>query len=140
MSAGCDDGIPQRSISTRPDDRLVISVAAVKNAEIVGVGRITGVTPPLAQERRIFSFEARCPAIGPAEFLVEVWRGAARLCEAKLKAKAGAKAGGAARTSFLTKCQKDATAACNTQAADKKLHGAAQSSFTTKCVKDAVGQ
>ena len=50
------------------------------------------------------------------------------------------KLAGAARTSFLTKCQKDATAACNTQAADKKLRGAAQTSFTTKCVKDAVGQ
>ncbi|MFG1433201.1 hypothetical protein V5F44_19435 [Xanthobacter sp. V2C-8] len=50
------------------------------------------------------------------------------------------KLAGAARTSFITKCQKDAAAACNTQAADKKLHGAAQTSFTTKCVKDAVGQ
>lgn len=50
------------------------------------------------------------------------------------------KLAGAARNSFLTKGQKDATAACNTLAADKKLHGAAQTSFTTKCVKDAVGQ
>lgn len=49
------------------------------------------------------------------------------------------KLSGAARTSFLTKCQKDAAAACTTQAAEKKLHGAAQTSFTTKCVKDAVG-
>ncbi|MFG1183245.1 hypothetical protein [Xanthobacter aminoxidans] len=58
-------------------------------------------------------------------------------CVANADAK---KLAGAARTSFLTKCQKDATTACNTQAADKKLHGAAQTSFTTKCVKDAVGQ
>ncbi|MFG1417147.1 hypothetical protein V5F38_04955 [Xanthobacter sp. V0B-10] len=50
------------------------------------------------------------------------------------------KLAGAARSSFLGKCQKDAKTSCNTQAADKKLHGAAQTSFTTKCVKDAVGQ
>jgi hypothetical protein len=28
---------------------------------------------------------------------------------------------------------------CETQAADKKLAGAAKTSFTTKCVKDAGG-
>ncbi|MEP9376339.1 hypothetical protein ABLE91_06490 [Aquabacter sp. CN5-332] len=47
---------------------------------------------------------------------------------------------GAAKTSFMTKCQKDAQATCDTQAADKKLAGAAKTSFTTKCLKDAVGQ
>ena len=46
---------------------------------------------------------------------------------------------GAAKTSFVTKCEKDAGAACDKQAADKKLSGAAKTSFTTKCVKDAVG-
>lgn len=49
------------------------------------------------------------------------------------------KLAGAARTSFLTKCQKDAQAACDTQASDKKLAGAAKTSFTKKCVNDAVG-
>ncbi|HEV2512889.1 hypothetical protein [Bosea sp. (in: a-proteobacteria)] len=49
------------------------------------------------------------------------------------------KLAGAAKTSFVTKCEKDAGAACDKQAADKKLAGAAKSSFTTKCVKDAVG-
>lgn len=58
-------------------------------------------------------------------------------CVANADAK---KLAGAARTSFLTKCQKDATATCDTQAAEKKLAGAAKTSFTTKCVKDAVGQ
>jgi len=47
---------------------------------------------------------------------------------------------GAAKTSFMGKCQKDAQATCDTQAAEKKLAGAAKTSFTTKCVKDAVGQ
>jgi hypothetical protein len=39
----------------------------------------------------------------------------------------------------LTKCKKDATAACQTDAAEKKLAGAAKKSHITKCVKDAVG-
>ena len=49
------------------------------------------------------------------------------------------KLAGAAKTSFLTKCEKDATAACDKQAAEKKLNGAAKTSFTKKCVTDAVG-
>lgn len=49
------------------------------------------------------------------------------------------KLAGAAKTSFLTKCQKDATAACEAKAAEKKLAGAAKNSFTGKCVRDAVG-
>jgi len=46
---------------------------------------------------------------------------------------------GAAKTSFMTKCQKDAAARCDSAAADKKLYGAAKTSFTKKCVSDAVG-
>ena len=49
------------------------------------------------------------------------------------------KLGGAAKTSFLTKCSKDAQSDCDKQAADKKLAGAAKSSFSKKCVKDATG-
>jgi hypothetical protein len=49
------------------------------------------------------------------------------------------KLSGAAKTSFLKKCEKDAAAACDTAAAEKKIHGAAKNSFTKKCVKDAVG-
>jgi hypothetical protein len=49
------------------------------------------------------------------------------------------KLAGAALTSFMTKCEKDATASCDKAAADKKLSGAAKTSFTTKCVKDASG-
>lgn len=52
----------------------------------------------------------------------------------------GKKLAGAARTSFLTKCQKDAQASCDAQAANKKLYGAAKASFATKCVKDSVGE
>ena len=49
------------------------------------------------------------------------------------------KLAGAAKTSFMTKCQKDAASTCDATAATKKLAGAAKTSFTTKCVKDAVG-
>ena len=52
---------------------------------------------------------------------------------------AGKKLAGAAKTSFMTKCEKDAKASCDATAAGKKLAGAAKTSFTTKCVKDAVG-
>jgi len=45
------------------------------------------------------------------------------------------KLAGAAKASFLKKCNADA---CNAQAADKKLAGAAKSSFTKKCVRDAA--
>ncbi|MGV3728308.1 PsiF family protein [Hydrogenophaga sp.] len=49
------------------------------------------------------------------------------------------KLAGAAKTSFLKKCQKDAAATCDTAAAEKKLAGAAKTSFTKKCNRDAVG-
>lgn len=49
------------------------------------------------------------------------------------------KLAGAAKTSFMTRCQKDAAAACDTAAAGKKLAGAAKTSFTKKCINDAVG-
>ena len=49
------------------------------------------------------------------------------------------KLAGAAKTSFMKKCQSDAAAKCDAAAAEKKLAGAAKTSFTKKCVKDAVG-
>ena len=60
-------------------------------------------------------------------------------CEAQATEK---KLAGAAKTSFLKKCEKDAMAevqkTCDMQAAEKKLAGAAKTSFTKKCVKDAT--
>ncbi len=49
------------------------------------------------------------------------------------------KLAGAAKTSFMKKCETDAKASCDAAAADKKLAGAAKISFTKKCVSDAVG-
>jgi hypothetical protein len=56
-------------------------------------------------------------------------------CEAKAAEK---KLAGAARTSFVRKCEKDAaaTATCEAQATEKKLSGAAKNSFIKKCQKD----
>jgi hypothetical protein len=60
-------------------------------------------------------------------------------CEAKATEQ---KLAGAAKTSFLKKCEKDAmdaaTKACDAQAAEKKLSGAAKNSFVSKCVKEAT--
>lgn len=49
------------------------------------------------------------------------------------------KLAGAAKSSFMKKCETDAKASCDATAADKKLAGAARTSFTKKCVSDSVG-
>ncbi|HWH83752.1 MAG TPA: hypothetical protein VNU71_16085, partial [Burkholderiaceae bacterium] len=63
---------------------------------------------------------------------------AADTCAAQAAEK---KLAGAAKTSFVKKCEKDAkgpaVAACETKAAEKKLAGAARNSFVKKCVTDA---
>ena len=46
---------------------------------------------------------------------------------------------GAAKASFMKKCEKDQTQkVCEEQAAEKKLYGAAKNSFVGKCVKTAT--
>ncbi|MES2980051.1 MAG: hypothetical protein V4731_16635 [Pseudomonadota bacterium] len=49
------------------------------------------------------------------------------------------KLAGAAKNSFMKKCEKDAAATCEITSKEKKLAGAAKNSFSKKCVKDAVG-
>ena len=66
-------------------------------------------------------------------------------CEAKAVDKNGKALAGAAKTSFLKKCEKDAGAgaagaACETKAVDKNgkaLAGAAKTSFMKKCSAEA---
>ena len=50
------------------------------------------------------------------------------------------KLAGAARASFLQKCERDTatSAVCEASADEKKLAGAARTSFTKKCVADAA--
>jgi hypothetical protein len=50
------------------------------------------------------------------------------------------KLAGAAKSSFLKKCEKDATAQCEASAAERKLAGATKNSHLKKCIKDAVGE
>ncbi len=50
------------------------------------------------------------------------------------------KLAGAAKTSFLKKCEREATERCEAAAAERKLTGAAKNSNVKKCVKDAVGE
>jgi hypothetical protein len=68
---------------------------------------------------------------------------AASDCEAKAGEK---KLAGAAKTSFIKKCEKDAAGgamaaspACEKSAADKKLAGAAKNSHIKKCMADEKG-
>ncbi len=61
-------------------------------------------------------------------------------CAAKAAEK---KLAGAAKASFMKKCEKDAAAtaapsSCEARAAEKKLAGAAKSSFMKKCEKEAA--
>jgi len=49
------------------------------------------------------------------------------------------KLAGAAKNSFMKKCEADAQARCEQSAADKKLAGAAKTGHVKKCVADAVG-
>lgn len=65
---------------------------------------------------------------------------AADSCEAKAVSKDGKPLAGAAKTSFMKKCEADAggapSAACEKSAADKKLAGAAKTSHIKKCMAE----
>lgn len=69
----------------------------------------------------------------------------ASTCEAQATEK---KLAGAAKGSFMKKCERDAAAAtpdankaaCEKTAAEKKLAGAAKNSFVKKCEKDAAAK
>ena len=63
-------------------------------------------------------------------------------CVSKAMDKNGKPLAGAAKTSFMDKCKKDAQTACQAKAVDKNgkpLAGAAKDANVKKCVNDAVG-
>jgi hypothetical protein len=67
---------------------------------------------------------------------------AADTCASKAVDKNGKPLVGAAKTSSMDKCKKDAQAACEAKALDKNgkpLAGAAKTANVNKCVSDAVG-
>ena len=49
------------------------------------------------------------------------------------------KLAGAAKNSFLSKCEREATERCEAAATERKLAGAARTGNVNKCVKEAVG-
>jgi hypothetical protein len=70
--------------------------------------------------------------------IVTFTAGSAHAASCKVEA-ANKKLAGAAQTSFMKKCEADATAKCEADSAAKKLSGAAKTSHMKKCVSDAVG-
>lgn len=73
---------------------------------------------------------AQSPAPVPAS-------AAAPTCHAAVNDK---KLAGAAKNSFLQKCEREATEKCEASATERKLAGAAKASNVKKCVKDSVGE
>jgi hypothetical protein len=65
-------------------------------------------------------------------------------CEAKAVSKDGKPLAGAAKSSFMKKCEADAggaaSPACEKSAADKKLAGAAKTSHIKKCMADSAAK
>jgi len=77
--------------------------------------------------------------ITAAALVLSLFAGSAFAANAECEAKATEKKlAGAAKSSFMKKCEKDAGGACEAAAADKKLAGAAKNSFVKKCKADAA--
>jgi hypothetical protein len=72
-----------------------------------------------------------------SDYLFAIVTATAQSCESKAVSKEGKPLHGAAKTSFVRKCKRDA---CESQAVSKEgkpLHGAAKASFMAKCKKTA---
>ena len=61
----------------------------------------------------------------------------AQSCESKAVSAEGKPLHGAAKTSFIKKCKRDACESKTVSAEGKPLHGAAKNSFMAKCKKSA---
>jgi hypothetical protein len=74
-----------------------------------------------------------------ASLLLALTAGLAHAADATCTAQAAEKKlAGAAKNSFIKKCEKDNKPKCEGMAAEKKLAGAAKNSFIKKCEKDAA--
>ena len=95
--------------------------------------------PPFRRETFKEPTMLRATVAAVAILISQVALAANPTCEAQATEK---KLAGAAKNTFVTKCEKDAKAVtmktCDAQAAEKKLAGAAKDSFTKKCVTDAT--
>ena len=75
-------------------------------------------------------------------WLAAMTMASADTCMTKALDKNGKPLAGAAKTSFMDKCKKDAASACEAKSVDKNgkpLAGAAKTANMKKCVDDAVG-
>ncbi|MEO8250141.1 MAG: hypothetical protein ABI589_12300 [Burkholderiales bacterium] len=75
--------------------------------------KLIGILVVLSFSSTAFAMETGCPA---------------KAAEKKLA--------GAAKTSFIKKCEHETMAACDAMAAEKKLAGAAKTSFGKKCMME----
>lgn len=50
------------------------------------------------------------------------------------------KLAGAAKSSFMTRCEREATERCEAAATEKKLAGAARTANLNKCLRESVGE
>ena len=72
--------------------------------------------------------------------LLSISTSSAFAADASCTAQAGEKKlAGAAKNSFMRKCEADAKAVCEKAADEKKLAGAAKNSNVKKCTAEAVG-
>ena len=62
---------------------------------------------------------------------------AAQSCESQAVSAAGKPLHGAAKTTFVKKCERDACTSKAVSAEGKPLHGAAKNSFIAKCMRAA---
>ena len=76
--------------------------------------------------RTILTALIACFAVGTA---------AAQSCESQAVSAAGQPLHGAAKTSFIKKCKRDACASKAVSAEGRPLHGAAKNSFMAKCMR-----
>jgi hypothetical protein len=83
---------------------------------------------------RIIVFAAALALVSGSAFISTGY--AQQSCTAQADAK---KLAGAARTSFMKKCESEATAACEAAATKQKLAGAAKTANVKKCVTERVG-
>jgi hypothetical protein len=92
--------------------------------------------PKLTEEETMIRIITAVVATVALASLAAVGPSFAQSCKEKA---AKQKLAGAALTSFMGKCEREAQEACDTKAGAQKLAGAAKSSFTKKCVTDSIG-
>jgi len=99
------------------------------------------ITLPLTAETQGLIDATAIGRLKPSATIVNVGRGGVIDEDALVEALRQGKLAGAALTSFMTKCQKDAQASCDTAAHEKKLNGAAFTVPSTSCVvTQAIGR